>query len=181
MKPIPITAAKEIAKKYGYDQVVIYARTPGDEGHEHVTTYGTNRMQCEAAGRIGSCIVASVVKPLEERDAKIKDLEAEVARLIALLNTPQTLDFLEAVKVEIAHQRSRWGDSHDADKRPGDWALLFNYLLGKQATAAYARDWEKYLHHIITLAAVCANAHRVMVPVIALKKMLNVDPATKKG
>ena len=42
MKRIPIKAAKEIAKIYDYDQVLIIARKVGDKGGEHVTSYGVN-------------------------------------------------------------------------------------------------------------------------------------------
>ncbi len=56
MRDIPISAAKEIALRYGYDQVIIYARrchdTPEPHG-EHVTTYGRNREHCGAAAKIG--------------------------------------------------------------------------------------------------------------------------------
>ena len=53
MKAIPIIAAKEVAKKYGYDQVVIVARKVGEGGGEHVTTYGVDKANCDVAGRIG--------------------------------------------------------------------------------------------------------------------------------
>lgn len=52
-KPIPVKQAKEIAKKYGYDQVIIYARKVGDDGIEHMTTYGVDKDHCEAAAKIG--------------------------------------------------------------------------------------------------------------------------------
>lgn len=59
LKPIPIAAAKHIAKTYGYDQVVIYARrchdTPEPHG-EHMTTYGRNREHCDVAARIGTTL-----------------------------------------------------------------------------------------------------------------------------
>lgn len=51
MKRIPIAAAKRIAKEYGYDQVVIYARKVG-EG-EHMTTYGVTKLHCSIAAKIG--------------------------------------------------------------------------------------------------------------------------------
>lgn len=51
MKKIPITAARDIAKKFGYDQVVIIARKVG-EG-EHVTTYGVNEEHCHSAALQG--------------------------------------------------------------------------------------------------------------------------------
>jgi hypothetical protein len=56
MKPIPISTAKQIAKAYGYDQVVIIARDIGEDGGEHVTTYGTDKANCEVAARIGDFI-----------------------------------------------------------------------------------------------------------------------------
>lgn len=52
MKPIPISAAKRVAKDYGYDQVIIIARAVG-EG-EHVTTYGRDKANCDVAARIGN-------------------------------------------------------------------------------------------------------------------------------
>ncbi len=59
MKRIPINAAKQIAKDYGYDQVIIYARVCHDspEPHgEHMTTYGRNREHCGAAAKIGASL-----------------------------------------------------------------------------------------------------------------------------
>ncbi|HAU29838.1 MAG TPA: hypothetical protein DCW68_07010 [Rhodospirillaceae bacterium] len=56
MKRIPISAAKRIAKEFGYDQVVIYARRVGEKPDpcgEHMTTYGVNKEHCAVAARIG--------------------------------------------------------------------------------------------------------------------------------
>ena len=52
---IPISAAKTIADACGYDQVVIVARSVGDgeDGGEHVTTYGVDKANCAVAARIG--------------------------------------------------------------------------------------------------------------------------------
>lgn len=59
LKPIPIQAAKRIAKEYGYDQVLIYGRrchdTPEPHG-EHMTTYGRTREHCDVAARIGDTL-----------------------------------------------------------------------------------------------------------------------------
>jgi hypothetical protein len=52
-KRIPITAAERIAKEYGYQQVVIYARATGTDGLEHMTTYGVTPTHCKIAARIG--------------------------------------------------------------------------------------------------------------------------------
>ncbi len=59
MKRIPISAAKEIAKKYGYDQVLIYGRKVGtetDKGGEHMTTYGIDKVHCSIAAKIGDTL-----------------------------------------------------------------------------------------------------------------------------
>lgn len=50
---IPIKASREIAEKYGYDQVIIVARKVGAVGGEHVTTYGVDVPNCAAAAKIG--------------------------------------------------------------------------------------------------------------------------------
>ena len=59
VKPIPISAAKRIAEQYGYDQVVVIARSVG-EG-EHVTTYGRGRANCDVAARIGEFLKFKVM------------------------------------------------------------------------------------------------------------------------
>lgn len=56
MKPIPIDAAADIAKTFGYDQVIVIARRVGEppaEHGEHVTTYGVNAAHCSVAAKIG--------------------------------------------------------------------------------------------------------------------------------
>ena len=65
LKPIPISAAKRIAKDYGYDQVIIYGRrchtTPEPHG-EHLTTYGRTKEHCSVAGRIGTYLKNEIFK-----------------------------------------------------------------------------------------------------------------------
>ena len=61
MKKIPVKAAKAIAEKYGYHQVVVIARCVGDNGGEHVTTYGTSRTHCDIAARIGDFLKFKVM------------------------------------------------------------------------------------------------------------------------
>ena len=56
LKAIPIAAAREIAERFGYDQVVIVARRVGDDPQphgEHVTTYGRDAAHCAVAARMG--------------------------------------------------------------------------------------------------------------------------------
>ena len=62
MKPIPISAGREIAERYGYDQVVIVARKVGEGGGEHCTTYGVNRQNCDVAAKIGDFFKYELMK-----------------------------------------------------------------------------------------------------------------------
>lgn len=84
-------------------------------------------------------------------------MQAEIERLEALINTPHINDFFEAVKLEAAHQRERWGVEHDAGKTDADWFWLIGYLAGKAIRPDVTA--EKRLHHIITTAAACLNWH----------------------
>lgn len=94
----------------------------------------------------------------------VLDLRAQLARvrqenhdLHLSINTPQVDDFLDAVRLEAAHQRERWGTEHDAGKADADWFWLIGYLAGKALRPG--QTLEKRLHHIITTAAVCMNWH----------------------
>lgn len=56
LKPIPVSAAANIADSFGYDQVVIIARRVGDDPDphgEHVTTYGRDPQHCAIAAATG--------------------------------------------------------------------------------------------------------------------------------
>jgi hypothetical protein len=53
MQSIPVEDAKLIAEARGYDQVVIMARKPGENGGEHVTTYGTDATHSAIAAAMG--------------------------------------------------------------------------------------------------------------------------------
>jgi len=76
-----------------------------------------------------------------------------------IINTPETADFMAGVPLEAAHQRERWGASHDGGKTPFDWFWLIGYLAQKAASAQVAGDGEKALHHTISTAAALANWH----------------------
>jgi len=86
-----------------------------------------------------------------------KELLDEVERLDALINNPHTEEFLEAVRLEAAHQRERWGDAHDARKTDEDLYWTLGWLSGK---AVRFESQEKRLHHLITSAALLLNWHR---------------------
>jgi hypothetical protein len=95
----------------------------------------------------------------DEAFAKVAAMEAERDRLHALINTPETVDFIKAVQTEAAHQRERWPSEKDAGKTDADWLWLLGYLAGKALHNLTAGNTEKGLHHIITTAAACANWH----------------------
>lgn len=80
--------------------------------------------------------------------------------LEALINSPEINNFLEGVKIEQAHQTERWGMDVEETKFPHDYALVIDKLKGKLAQDVWDKDHEKYKHHLITIAAVCYNAHR---------------------
>lgn len=95
----------------------------------------------------------------QNRGSGSEFLRSEVERLQNLLNSPNTTDFFEAVKTEVAHQKERWGRDHDRNKMPADWYWTLGYLGGKALHAATAGDMEKARHHCITAAALCAQWH----------------------
>lgn len=59
---LPIKDARDIAKIHGWDQVIIVARKVGDNGFEHVVTYGKTAAHCEAAARAGNAIKHHLMK-----------------------------------------------------------------------------------------------------------------------
>jgi hypothetical protein len=72
MKPIPVKSAQSIAEQFGYHQVIVIARSVGDAGGEHVTTYGVNAQNCAAAAQIGDFLKFKVMgwtneEPHEDR------------------------------------------------------------------------------------------------------------------
>jgi len=94
---------------------------------------------------------------LNERAAEIERLRADARS--AVINTPETADFMAGVPIEATYQRDRWGNSHDAGKSPFDWFWLIGYLAQKAADAQVRGDKAKALHHTISTAAALANWH----------------------
>lgn len=89
-------------------------------------------------------------------------VNAKLWHEINLINSPQTTNFMEAVRVVAGHLVRYWGSERDASKRPEDWITLIVDLLGKASKAHFDGDRDKLLHHVITLAAICLNWHRNM-------------------
>jgi len=69
MKRIPISTAKEIANKYEYPEVVIFAYDP-ETNMQHVTTYGKTIKQCEDAAKAGNYLKKALGWPEEMCNAK---------------------------------------------------------------------------------------------------------------
>lgn len=88
--------------------------------------------------------------------------EIERDRLDALVNSPQTANFLTAVAAEKAHQIERWGRAADRQKSAEHWFWLVGYLAGKALRAAITGDRTKALHHTISSAAALANWHEAI-------------------
>jgi hypothetical protein len=76
-----------------------------------------------------------------------------------LLHRPEIQEFLLGVKLEAAHQLLRWGTEHDRTKGPEDWYWTVGHLAGKALHAQRADDDGKFMHHLISTAAVLANWH----------------------
>jgi hypothetical protein len=83
----------------------------------------------------------------------------ELQRLDQLINSPHVVEFLEAVRLEAAHQVLRWGDDHDRSKSAENWLFLVGYLASKACRAQIEGDREKALHHTISSAAALMHWH----------------------
>ncbi|MEW6460420.1 MAG: hypothetical protein AB1459_04760 [Pseudomonadota bacterium] len=112
------------------------------------------------SGRSGMCYGEpyglEVAKPL-------MTVEQHRRILNALINTPHTDEWFDAVRLEAAHQIQRWGTDHDAGKQPADWFWLLGYLGQKAMTAQIAGDEQKAKHHTISSGAMLLNWFRALV------------------
>jgi len=109
------------------------------------------------------------------------DLQDEIERLTAIINTPHTDDFWKAVSIEAEHQRQRWPSEQDAGKTPADWFWLVGYLGGKALHAHASGNVEKAEHHIITTAAACANWHLAVFGKTNMRPGIETPPTESTG
>lgn len=85
MKAIPISVAKAIANKYGYDQVIVFARKVGEDPDphgEHMTTYGVTVEHCKVAAKIGDFLKYKIM-------GWVKDESASAAPALVLQKRPK--------------------------------------------------------------------------------------------
>ena len=71
---VPIKKARDIAREFGYDQVIILARLIGEDPEPYgcwVTTYGRNEEHCDAAELIGQDWIGGLI------EGKYKLIEAD--------------------------------------------------------------------------------------------------------
>lgn len=88
---------------------------------------------------------------------RMRRLEAENDRLRDLIDRPSVAEWRDAVILEAAHQRERWGADHDARHGPDGWFWRLGYLSGKALAAHLAGDVEKALHHTVSSGALLAH------------------------
>lgn len=89
-----------------------------------------------------------------ERDGtpELTRLRQRIQQLEQERDTPQTQNFLEAVKHEAWHQRYRW-QQDDQNKTHAQWFWLVGYLAGKALHDVRG----KRRHHVVATAAALLN------------------------
>lgn len=102
-----------------------------------------------------------VMKAMDDYlDGETTELKKQIEKLNLLINNPELNNFIEAIKIESAHQTERWGREHEENSPPHHYVLVANKLLGKIATSIFDSDSDKFKHHCITLASMLHNCHR---------------------
>lgn len=102
---------------------------------------------------------AELLAANSEQGAALYDARTQLKQLDELVNSPEIEDFLKGVRLEAAHQRLRWGDSHDRSKSAENWYWLVGYLASKACRANIEGDRTKALHHTISTAAALLHWH----------------------
>lgn len=87
--PIPTMEAFDIARRFGYHQVIIIARkmdANGDNCSEHVTATGIDENHRAAAARIGNFIKRGIMHWAEEAESseRLKKLQTDHDELVSL-------------------------------------------------------------------------------------------------
>lgn len=135
------------------------------DGKSFVAVWPTSadgtRFPCTENARLIAA-APELLRLVESLQHEIADLRRDAERMDALINTPHTDEWFEAVRFEAAHQIERWGADHDAGKQPHDWFWLLGYLGGKALASALRGDTEKAKHHTISSGAMLLNWFRAM-------------------
>lgn len=105
LKRIPIKRAEEIAKQYGYDQVIIIARKINEPAGEWFTTYGVNKAHCDSAALQGKKLMSlyngqsRLIGEDCDEDVGLPRRETEIGKL------NKQLDRLEQVRTDDTDYR----------------------------------------------------------------------------
>ena len=83
MKRIPIKTARDIAQRFEYDQVLIWAWNKKDG--QHVTTYGRSMQDCDQIAQGGNYIKRHMLNWPDNKCCaephRVKQLKAEIKKL----------------------------------------------------------------------------------------------------
>lgn len=130
---IPISDARRIAEERGYDQVVVVGRKVGDDGREHVTTYGVDKANCDVAARIGNFFKYELMKwpaPPEPEAGGAQDGE-DFNAIAQLINAHATRDQWQSWERLAARLRSLPLSEGRGDNAPGGARLSAKELAAK--------------------------------------------------
>lgn len=114
-RPIPIAAARELAEKYGYDQVVILG-ADREQSKNHVATYGVTKEHCDEAAKTGE-FIGRVLGPQDTESLRNlrSALNAEIQRRLVEEGVeptddeqPLEIETVELLKMEPPHGELRW-------------------------------------------------------------------------
>lgn len=139
----------------------------------------------------------------------LKAAEAERDRLLAIINTPELVDFPKAVHLEAVHQEERWGTSDREGKTPSAWFWLLSHLATRAlehhkeaerlealrvegeivmhpdaerwASEQVAHHREKAAHHCITSAAALAHWHASVIGKHTAMRPASAAPNDARG
>lgn len=90
-------------------------------------------------------------------------MRSEVKRLTAIINQPESDDFIKGVSIEAEFQRRKHGVDDGLSRREWmQWLWVAGYLLNKAVAACMRDDMPKAKHHLVTTAGLLANWHNVL-------------------
>lgn len=103
-------------------------------------------------------------EPLVRRTKRVRELEAEVARLRAIMDRPDPHNFMVAAEIEARFQLDHWGDQDGqptafAATSDADFYRLVQHLATKALLTTDEEGTDKKLHRITTVAAAACNWH----------------------
>lgn len=139
-RPIPISAAKEIGKRYGKQQVIVVA-WDAFHGKEHVTTWGEDAEACRQAAAGGNRVKRALGWPEALCDAKSKSVTELEA---ALREAVERLEFWHRVNGQDAALLERLRRVVAPVRRPESVPPMPR--MSTSANCDCGHPWEKHNH-----------------------------------